>query len=200
MDERQQDEEISQGQTTDIDAKTIVTALTQLLLDEPSEVLNTVGTSRTPGLSSITANIGFRAMEMQRQSSSSVEDNDHLPLPGFLVDSQVRMALRQAATLHTQGLPLDVSPTHLSPPFVQHPHFQRERDAGAHVALDFHPSLGPSGQPTSSYVPYSPVHPRDPVSGHFGLPEKFAPGNETESVLKLTKRPKFRAKDISHGH
>ena len=113
MDERQQDEEISQGQTTANDAKTIVTALTQLLLDEPSEPLNTVGTSRIPGLSSIAANTGFHALEMQRQSSSSVDVDESLPLPGFLADSQVRMALRHAATLHTQGLPLDVSPTHL---------------------------------------------------------------------------------------
>jgi hypothetical protein len=179
MASRQEDEEPAQGQPLD-DTTTIVTALTQLLLDDPLESLNTASTSTSsaPRFSSIGVSTGNRSLEMQRQSSSSVDVNDTFPLPGFLADSQVRMALRHAASLQTQGLPIDVSPTHLSPPFAQHPRFQRERDAGAHVALDFHPSLGPSGYPTSSYVPPSPVHPypHDPVSGSFGIPEKFAPG------------------------
>ncbi len=53
-------------------------------------------------------------------------------------------------------------------------------------ALDFHPSLGPSGYESSS-VPES----RD-------LPPRFVAGQESSSVLQITKRPKLRAKDVAH--
>ncbi len=99
MESRQQDEESAQGFSAD-DAKTIVTALTQLLLDEPSETLNTVNASSAPGFSSIGTSTGNSSLEMQRPSSSSVDANETLPLPGFLADSQVRMALCHAASLH----------------------------------------------------------------------------------------------------
>ena len=202
--ESKEDEESTQERTPPQDAKNLVTALTQLLLDESPGTSDTI-TARALSVPSFLAggaNTSTRFLESQRPSSSSNDDEGFLPLPGFLADSQVRMALRQAAVLHNQGPLPDASPSHVSPPFAQHPRFQREREMGAHIALDFHPSLGPSGYPTSTYVPLSPahLHPRDPVSGSSGIPDKFAPGKETESVLKLTKRPKLRAKDISHRH
>ena len=187
--ESKEDEELTQERTSPPDAKTLVTALSQLLLDGSPGTLDTTNAraSFVPRIFDGGAITGTRFLENQRPSSSSVGDEGFLPLPGFLADSQVRMAIRQAAVLHNQGQLPDASPSHVSPPFAQHPRFQREREMGAHVALDFHPSLGPSGHPTSTYVPLSPAHlyPRDPVSESLGIPDKF--------VLKLTKRPKLSA-------
>jgi hypothetical protein len=39
---------------------------------------------------------------------------------------------------------------------------------------------------------------RETVSEHGALPERFVPGKETESVLRLVKHPKLRPKDLSH--
>jgi hypothetical protein len=46
----------------------------------------------------------------------------------------------------------------------------------------------------------SPAHlsSSDLAPASSSLLEKFAPGKETESVLKITKRPKLRPKDVSH--
>ncbi len=54
-------------------------------------------------------------------------------------------------------------------------------------ALDFHPSLGHSGHGASTVLP----SPRE-------LPPRFLPGQESSSVLQLSKRPKPRAKDVAH--
>jgi hypothetical protein len=39
---------------------------------------------------------------------------------------------------------------------------------------------------------------QESLSGSSGVPGKFNPGQETESVVKLTKRPKLREKDVAH--
>jgi hypothetical protein len=49
-------------------------------------------------------------------------------------------------------------------------------------------------------APYSFSHPspREATVPAASVPEKFAPGRETASVLKITKRPKLRPKDVLH--
>ena len=49
-------------------------------------------------------------------------------------------------------------------------------------------------------LPYSPAPQRfrAPAPESSGVPAKFAQGQETESVLKITKRPRLRPKDVSH--
>jgi hypothetical protein len=132
--------------------------------------------------------------------SYNEERRTTLPLPGFLAESDVRMAIHRAITaLQTPGPFHDAPSPHFYPPLAQHPRFQRERERGAHVSSDFHPSLGTSGHPASTYVPFSPNHlfSREFASEISGVLAKFEPGNESESVLKLTKRPKLRPKDLS---
>ncbi len=127
--EFKENEESTQGQTPQ-DAKTLVNALSQLLLDEPPGTLDTTNTSASfvPGVFANGTSTSTRSLENQRPSSSSADEEEFLPLPGILADSQVRMALRQAAALHNQGPLPDASPTHVPPPFAQHPRFQGERD------------------------------------------------------------------------
>jgi hypothetical protein len=67
---------------------------------------------------------------------------------------------------------------------------------GPLTARDFHPSLWHAASPyPSSHVPL-PSQEQAPESS--GISSKFVPGNESESVLKLTKRPRLRPKDVSH--
>jgi hypothetical protein len=60
-----------------------------------------------------------------------------------------------------------------------------------------HSSLGSYGPPVLTQFSRSPTQisrePTPPI-----VPERFVPGKETESVLKITKRPKLRPKDLSH--
>jgi hypothetical protein len=109
-------------------------------------------------------------------------------------------AIHRATALQQHGPFHADLPPHITPPHVQHPRFLPESERGAHVASDFHPSLGPSGHATSTYVPFSPPHlyQREVAGKGSKVQDKFAPGNESESVLKLTKRPKLRPKDLSH--
>jgi hypothetical protein len=123
-------------------------------------------------------------------------DGGGAPLPGFLADSQVRMAMHRAAALQprSQRLPHDASPTHLSPSFVERPRFHLERGIEGYQATNI---------PLANVLTHphpSPPHlfPRETVSVHGVLPERFVPGKETESVLRLVKRPKLRPKDLSH--
>ncbi len=98
-------------------------------------------------------------------------------------------ALRRANTLHTQR--------------VGHPAVLQSR---------FAPTGDIGGSPAFSWE--GPLHSLDLLPpGHFlsaqessavdskdvdPLPTKFLPGQATESVLKVTKRPKLRAKDVAH--
>jgi hypothetical protein len=43
-----------------------------------------------------------------------------------------------------------------------------------------------------------PTLSQESLLGSSGVPGKFNPGQETESVIKLTKRPKLREKDVAH--
>jgi hypothetical protein len=103
-------------------------------------------------------------------------------LPAFLSDSQVRAALQRANSLRPQGhLKFPSSMAHAQP------QFQAERDLRDAPAIPFYHVFG---YPDSSYPSKNPEQ--------SGVPTKFVPGQETASVLKITKRPRLRPKDISH--
>jgi hypothetical protein len=102
----------------------------------------------------------------------------------------VAEALRRANTLHMQRV---------GHPAVLQTRFAPTGSIGGSTAfsweghlhsLDLLPSPGlvPPGQESSSVEP-KVVDP---------LQSKFLPGQATESVLKVTKRPKLRAKDVAH--
>jgi hypothetical protein len=107
------------------------------------------------------------------------------PLPAFLAEHNVAEALMRANTLYLQR-----HGTHAvgSPRFVPHVAdvgFSSSRfapfsgEVGSLSALDFHPSLGHSGHGATSVLPTPGT-----------LPQRFIPGQESSSVLQLTKRPK----------
>ncbi len=107
--------------------------------------------------------------------------------PAFLAEHNVVKAIRRANSLHMQraGHPAVLS-TRFDPASVSGGGAAFEEAPVRLNALDFHPSLGPSGYESSS-VPES----RD-------LPPRFVAGQEFSSVLQITKRPKLRAKDVAH--
>ncbi len=63
-------------------------------------------------------------------------------------------------------------------------------------ARDFHPSLWHAASPYPSSP--APLISQEQAPDSSGIAPKFVPGNESESVLKLTKRPRLRPKDVSH--
>jgi hypothetical protein len=48
-----------------------------------------------------------------------------------------------------------------------------------------------------SYSPAS-LHTRTSAQENSGVPERFVAGQGSESVLKITKRPRLRPEDVSH--
>ena len=109
--------------------------------------------------------------------------------------THLRAALHRAANAHSQEAISDEAP-----PYPFFPHLQSaplgERDWGPLTARDFHPTLWHAASPyPSSPVPFIS---QEQAPESSGILAKFVPGNESESVLKLTKRPRLRPKDVSH--
>jgi hypothetical protein len=200
MDPKSDEEEHKQDDETQRDSKTLVAALTQQLgqsrLDETrreSRVhasIDTMTSLVTVGSSN--DNTG--------NSSSHVNDfcdqvEESFPLPDLLAESHLRAALLRAANAHSQEAISDEAPPY---PFFPHmrPASLGERDLGPLTARDFYPSLWHAASP----YPSSPVPllSQEQAPESSGISSKFVPGNESESVLKLTKRPRLRPKDVSH--
>ena len=104
--------------------------------------------------------------------------------------------MHRAAALQPQSqwLPHDTSPSHLSPPFVERPRFHLEMGIEGYQTTNIplaNALTHPHPSPPQLFL-------RETVSEHGALPERFVPGKETESVLRLVKRPKLRPKDLSH--
>jgi hypothetical protein len=125
-------------------------------------------------------------------------------LPVFLNDPSIRRAMKRADELHIErhghpAIPVPVSDSYGRLSAI---------GDGRFSALDFHPSLGPSDHEGSSSnadglergLISSSVFPSARESGLGSpLPAKFGvPGQETASVLQISKRPKLRPKDIAH--
>jgi hypothetical protein len=210
-----EDEELPQGPPMQ-DARTLVTALTRELaqvgLGDSSgsssvESSNPNLIDRGPHATTTLPNL----IDRGRNTSNSVDtfssfhrDNDllyhddeggSLPLAGFLSDSNVRMALHRSGALPLQRTLNETLSPHSSPAFDERSHFPSYQERGSYVAADFHPSLGPSGHshlPFSAPYSFSHPSPRETDVSAASIPEKFEPGRETASVLKITKRPKLR--------
>jgi hypothetical protein len=203
MDPKSDEEEHKQDDKTPRDSKTLVTTLTHQLrqssLDEARRIQPRAQASINTTANLVTTESG---VDNTGNSSSNVNDNDFrdqveesFPLPDFLSETHLRAALHRAVNVHSQEAISDEAPPY---PFFPHlrPVSLGERDFGPLSARDFHPSLRHAASPyLSSSVPL-PSQEHAPESS--GIPARFVPGNESESVLKLTKRPRLRPKDVSH--
>jgi hypothetical protein len=189
------------------DAKALVAALTEQLRNNDIGETDRAQQHTTATISTLTrANLDTtmaRVTENTGNFSSDINDTfcdqveESFPLPDFLAESQVRAALHRAVNAHSQEAFSDEAPPHSSFPNLR-PADLGGRDLGWQTlaARDFHPSLWHATIPH----PSSPVSlsSQDHVPESAGVSSKFVPGNETESVLKLTKRPRLRPKDVSH--
>jgi hypothetical protein len=199
----------------EVDARTLVTALTRQLNLAEHESSGLTDTSA--GLSHATnddtvlpvrehSNTSTRASDFvsARPNDTFIyhdDDGGEPPLPEFLARSHIQMALHQAEALHTQRQLLDGSLSHVSPTFAARPASLREGGGrGSLVVPEPHSRFGSLGRLPTTYVPNSPTYllPSELAATSSSVPDKFAPGKESESVLKITKRPKLRPKDISH--
>ncbi len=109
----------------------------------------------------------------------------------------MRAALHRAVNAHSQEAFSDEAPPHSYFPHLR-PTELGGRDLGWQTlsAHDFHPSLWHAAIPHPTSPASLSSQERGPESA--GVSSKFVPGKETESVLKLTKRPRLRPKDVSH--
>jgi hypothetical protein len=180
----------------------LVTALTQQLgqsrLDEIHRAQPRVhaGIDTTAGLvttDSSNDNTGNPPSQKANDFCDQVEES--FSLPDFLAESHLRAALHRAANAHSQEAISDEAPPY---PFFPHmrPAPLGERDWVPLTARDFHPTLWHAASPyPSSSIPFIS---QEQAPESSGISSKFVPGNESESVLKLTKCPRLRPKDVSH--
>ncbi len=126
-------------------------------------------------------------MEITSNLSSEENAGSTPLLPSFLAEHNVAEAIRRANLLYIQrvGHPAVFS-SRFDPAFLQGGGTAFGETAERLNSLDFHPSFGPSG-----YESFPGEEARD-------LPPRFASGQESASVLQITKRPKLRAKDVAH--
>ena len=126
MSSRSDDEEMKQESSED-DSKTLVTALTQqLLLDDPPARPNTTSVPPPVFQKEIGLDTGNLASKRDADRDHQGEEEGDLPLPGFLAEAEVRMAIRRATTLQTQG-PFHDAPISLPHWFNIHASNARER-------------------------------------------------------------------------
>jgi hypothetical protein len=138
----------------------------------------------------------------------SVDERKDPPLPELLSDASVWATLHRANALHPQGHLSDepqfpsalggLQTRHLD---VRVRAYTAERDFLWGQNLDgSQPSPYSSAflRPRIAARGSSGVPERSQTQESSGVPERFVPGSETESVLKITKRPRLRPKDISH--
>jgi hypothetical protein len=184
------------------DARALVAALTNLLLDDhpppPRTAEETQIDPQRHTNATITPDVILRNFTSTSSSNDGDEGQTPLP-PTFLADSQVRAALQRADSLRPQGH-LSDEPYFPSSVMGVTPLFQDGREQGGILSRDFHPTMGPYAYPDSSYAPRSPVTlpSQDSNPEHVGVSAKFEQGKETASVLQITRRPRLRPKDISH--
>jgi hypothetical protein len=202
MDSHQDDEETKQESSGE-ETRTLVTALTQqLLVDDRDGVPRVEPTTSVmhedapPRINSTsTGNLLFND-QFFCPPTSGTDERDLSVLPEFLSDASIRAALNRANALHPQG--------HLSdePQFPSALGGDRPRHLGArdHDDLITREMVGSPDIAASNSLPYSPAPQRIRVPAHesLGVPDRFVSGHESESVLKITKRPRLRPKDVTH--
>jgi hypothetical protein len=198
-----QDDDVQQPEAPSDEAKALVAALTQqLAVGGESSSLDAATSSAVPEALNreSTRNQFFNDNLRDRESVS-------LSPPSFLGDQQVRQALQRANSLRPQGHLDDEPyfPSTLSDAFQYLPGGGREnRDARVPRNIVAYEDRSYPSTSSVYFVPHAvpssstPSYPQDALEGSSGVSGKFKPGQETESVLKLTKRPKLREKDVAH--
>jgi hypothetical protein len=122
-------------------------------------------------------------------------------VPDFLSSSQIHLALQRAEALQVQRQSLDAPLSHLFPTFAVRPvPLQEGGGRESLVAPDSFALSRSLDCPSITYAPMSPAHSSssDLAPASSSVLGKCAPGKETESVLKITKRPNLRPKDVSY--
>jgi hypothetical protein len=115
MSSRSDDEEMKQESSED-DSRTLVAALTQqLLLDDPPAQPNTTSVPAPLFQKDIGLDTGNLASKRDTDRDHQGEEEGDLPLPGFLAEAEVRLAIRRATTLQTQGPFHDAPSPYFSP-------------------------------------------------------------------------------------
>jgi hypothetical protein len=187
------------------DAKTLVTTLTNLLLNDPTPQLGMDDRPVAESMQTADARGDADRVLTGFTSNSSLNDvspnGDRRtpPTPAFLEDRQVREALLRANSLRPQGH-LDDEP-HFPSSFMGTHSRLRAAEGEWGGALGDLPLNDPLrvayplvAYPDTSYAPRSPaLNQARPEMG-----TRFQPGQETASVLQITKRPRLRPKDVSH--
>ena len=193
-----QDRMVDDPEQPDVDSRTLVAALTQLLLEDPTPTL-TAGEQaepdlRSPNHATDTADATLREITSSRSFSALPDERETSPsLPAFLSDSQVRTALQRANSLRPQGH-LSDEPQFPSSLTNAQSQFQADRDWREAPARPPYPIIGY----TDSSYPSNIERPGVVIAERPGALARFVPGQETASVLKITKRPRLRPKDLSH--
>jgi hypothetical protein len=142
---------------------------------------------RAPQSGNNMADAILQEITSSRSTAAVFRDNEEeTSVPAFLSDLNVREALQRANSLRPQGH-LSDEPQFPSSMAHAQPQIQGERDLSSALARPFYPV---TSYPDSSYPSNNPEQSR--------VPSRFVPGQETASVLKITKRPRLRPKDVSH--
>jgi hypothetical protein len=177
------------------DAKTLVNALTNLMLDDPTPPLEMHGRPIAESMQPANAHGDADTALTNFTGNSSLNDvppnGDRRtpPTPAFLEDRHVREALLRANSLRPQGH-LDDEPHFPSSFMGTHSRLRVEGEWGG--ALGNLPLNEPArvayplvAYPDTSYAPRYPAL----NQAHPGIGTRFQPGQETASVLQITKRP-----------
>jgi hypothetical protein len=203
MDSHQDDEETKDESSGD-NTRALVAALTQqLLVGDGGEASQAElqpalrGTEDALLRSTRVLNTGnLQSNELFRPPSSSEDEHENILLPDFLSETSIRAALHRANALCPQGH-LSDEPHFPSALGETQPHHLDPRDRGDLATREM---VGSQSFAASNPPLYSPASQRFRAPAHerSGVPARFVPGHETESVLKITKRPRLRPKDVSH--
>jgi hypothetical protein len=141
-----QDRVVDDPEHPDVDSRTLVTALTQLLLEDPTPTLAAGEQAepdlRSPNHATDTADATLREITSSRSLSVLPDERETSPLlPAFLSDSQVRTALQRANSLRPQGH-LSDEPQFPSSLTNAQSQFQAERDWREVPARPPYPIIG----------------------------------------------------------
>jgi hypothetical protein len=199
-----QDGDEQQPEAPSDDSKALVAALAQQLAvrGEISSLDATTSSAAPEALNRESTGNHFSTYDLRDRESVSLSP------PSFLGDQQVRHALQRAKSLRPQGHLDDEPyfPSALSDAFQYLPGGGREnRDARVPRNIVAYEDRSYPSTSSGYFVPHTvppsstPSYPQDALKGSSGVSGKFKPGQETESVLKLTKRPKLRRRMLLIG-
>jgi hypothetical protein len=204
MDSRQDEDETKRDSSDTEDPRTLVTALTQQLMMSDGNAAQVIPSNAGASTRDARAgNTGISLSEDQTLFLPSTDEDEHESslLPEFLSDASVRAALHRANALRPQGhfsdepqFPSALGRAQEGSQETRVRDTTDRRDFFGNVDFAYPEPVFPQLQPHSPAT----LHPRVSAQESPGVPERFVTGQESESVLKITKRPRLRPKDVSH--